>query len=170
MKIGKWIFYLFVALLAFQASAATTCSFTRDLEEGSIGEDVRCLQKYLNSSGYIIAGSGVGSPGNETNLFRTLTKESISKWQIANGLPGTGYFGPASRAKYASLVKSVVDSGGSQVNSTGTSSASYLINTLSAQVLELEETIDRGSGRWFYGSRSLLRQKKRSLKSNGQLI
>jgi peptidoglycan hydrolase-like protein with peptidoglycan-binding domain len=106
MKIGKWIFYLFVGLLAINANAAT-CDFTRDLEEGVTGEDVRCLQKYLNSSGYIITTSGAGSPGNETSLFRSLTKETIAKWQKANGLPGTGFWGPASQAKYNSLVKSL---------------------------------------------------------------
>jgi peptidoglycan hydrolase-like protein with peptidoglycan-binding domain len=61
-------------------SAQITCSFTRDLEVGSTGEDVRCLQKYLNANGFKIASSGVGSPGNETNLLRDLTKQAIIKW------------------------------------------------------------------------------------------
>jgi peptidoglycan hydrolase-like protein with peptidoglycan-binding domain len=68
-KILTFIFVFALSLVALDASAATNCSFTRDLEIGSTGEDVRCLQKYLNANGFKIADSGVGSPGNETSPF-----------------------------------------------------------------------------------------------------
>jgi peptidoglycan hydrolase-like protein with peptidoglycan-binding domain len=80
---------------------AAQCIFSRTLELGSTGEDVRCLQKYLNENGYIIAKSGVGSPGNETNLYREKTIEAVKKWQQAMGIfPSTGNFGPVSKSKY----------------------------------------------------------------------
>src|SRR3989344_3356135 len=85
-------------------SSAAQCEFARDLEIGMDGEDIRCLQQYLNGAGFIIATEGVGSPGHETSLFRDLTKEAIIKWQTANGIsPASGYFGPLSREKFIAL-------------------------------------------------------------------
>lgn len=85
------------------AASAATCSFTADLQVGSVSEEVRCLQQYLNGEGFVVAATGVGSKGSETNQFQTGTKAAVIKWQTANSLPATGFFGPASRAKYASL-------------------------------------------------------------------
>ncbi len=104
-------------LLPMITSAATTiplCEITRGLKVGSSGEDVRCLQRYLNWSGNTIAASGPGSPGNETAYLGSLTANAIMKWQNTNsaqvlspaGLSvGTGYFGPLSFNWYASIVK-----------------------------------------------------------------
>lgn len=87
------------------APAATSCNFTRNLTVGVVGEDVKCLQQYLNGAGYKVAASGVGSPGSETTYFGSLTQAAVGKWQAANGVsPAAGYFGSISRAKYASLV------------------------------------------------------------------
>lgn len=86
-------------------SPAGKCSFTRDLTTGVTGDDVKCLQKYLNSAGNKIASSGAGSPGSETTYFGSLTKAAVSAWQAANGVsPTAGYFGAKSRAKYDALV------------------------------------------------------------------
>ncbi|MDO8467162.1 MAG: peptidoglycan-binding domain-containing protein [bacterium] len=80
------------------------CSFTRDLTLGVRGDDVMCLQKYLNSTGHKVSTSGPGSIGNETSYFGALTASAVAKWQAANGVaPAAGYFGRISRAKYASL-------------------------------------------------------------------
>jgi peptidoglycan hydrolase-like protein with peptidoglycan-binding domain len=87
---------------------AATCSFTRDLEQGDVGEDVRCLQRYLNASGYTISETGAGSPGEETTEFKSLTKKALMEWQVANTLtPATGVFGPKSRALYKTLESGV---------------------------------------------------------------
>src|SRR3989338_6061219 len=42
-------------------SISVSCNFTRDLTVGSKGDEVKCLQQYLNKSGYPVASSGVGS-------------------------------------------------------------------------------------------------------------
>lgn len=85
---------------------AATCSFSRDLTLGSQGDDVRCLQQYLNSTPYKVAESGPGSPGNETTYFGPLTQAAVAAWQAANGVyPAAGYFGSSSRAKLLSLTE-----------------------------------------------------------------
>lgn len=94
-------------LLALQGGnpVAAACTFTRSLFVGvSAGDDVMCLQQYLNGAGHRVAASGAGSPGNETRTFGPLTRAAVAAWQEANGVrPAAGYFGSISRAKYTSL-------------------------------------------------------------------
>jgi peptidoglycan hydrolase-like protein with peptidoglycan-binding domain len=93
------------------SSASERCEFSKTLELGTTGEEIRCLQRYLNANGHTVADSGVGSVGNETSLYREKTKDAVRRWQIANGItPATGNFGPLSQAKYASLVDTYVPS------------------------------------------------------------
>ncbi|MDP3999647.1 MAG: peptidoglycan-binding domain-containing protein [bacterium] len=88
---------------------AGACSWTRSLTVGFTGEDVRCLQKYLNAAGHAVAASGAGSVGNESTYFGSLTRAAVAKWQAANGVvPAVGYFGPLSQAKYNSMAGGVV--------------------------------------------------------------
>ena len=95
------VFGIFTA----QAQTAPLCDFTRDLEVGDMGEDVRCLQKFLNNNGFQIAASGVGAPGSETDIFGELTKEALTRWQTAQSVsPASGYFGPKSRMTYSATV------------------------------------------------------------------
>lgn len=85
--------------------ASVSCSFTGDLTIGATGDAVKCLQQYLNAAGFKVAASGAGSPGSETTYFGSRTAAAVKAWQAANGVsPAAGYFGPISRAKYASLV------------------------------------------------------------------
>ena len=85
--------------------------FKRDLKMGDRGADVKLLQQHLNNKGFIVATTGVGSPGNETELFGANTHDALKRFQEANaeilltpyGLTeGTGYFGSATRALFNS--------------------------------------------------------------------
>ena len=83
---------------AAQPFLETTPTFTRNLALGSTGEDVRALQKYLNSHGFPVASSGPGSPGNETLRFGGATRAALIQFQVANGIsPASGYFGVITR-------------------------------------------------------------------------
>ena len=76
--------------------------FTHNLQIGSSGPDVKALQVYLNTHGYVIAQSGPGSSGNETTLFGGKTKAALIKLQKAAGIsPAVGYFGALTRAYIA---------------------------------------------------------------------
>lgn len=79
-------------------------TFNRSLTVGSVGEDVKELQKILNAEGFTIATTGSGSAGNESTYFGEKTKLALIKYQnfyrsdvlTPYGLSsGTGYFGPA---------------------------------------------------------------------------
>lgn len=118
----KITFYLalLVALGAALPALANTnlsfipCGFSKDLEVGSSGEEVRCLQKFLNDNGFKVASSGVGSPGNETNLYGSLTAAAVKRWQSAKNLTASGTFGPLSRAAY---LKNVSELASAQLSS-----------------------------------------------------
>lgn len=92
-----------VAGVAKQTMPPTANSpFGRDLFLGTTGDDVRTLQVWLNTHGYVIAASGPGSPGNESNYFGKLTQAALVKFQLASGItPPAGYFGPKTRAAVA---------------------------------------------------------------------
>ncbi|MBT4121253.1 MAG: hypothetical protein HOD54_04620 [Candidatus Magasanikbacteria bacterium] len=72
--------------------------FSQNLEFGMVGDDVRELQKYLNNNGFLVDTTGVGSPGNESIYFGSLTQSALIKFQQSVGLPAYGYFGPMTRA------------------------------------------------------------------------
>jgi|GEM_PF-3359369 len=71
--------------------------FIRSLGLRSTGLDVKALQVYLNTHGYLLTKSGPGSPGQETEYFGVLTWKALMKMQKASYLPMTGFFGPLSR-------------------------------------------------------------------------
>jgi hypothetical protein len=74
-------------------------NLTRNLQLGSSGEDVKGLQQYLNSLGFVIALSGPGSVGAETIFFGTLTRAAVSLYQKSRGIvPAVGFVGPLTRA------------------------------------------------------------------------
>ncbi len=71
-----------------------------NLELGATGSEVRALQQFLNSKGFMVATTGAGSPGNETTIFGLLTQSALAAYQSANGIsPAIGYFGPITRAQ-----------------------------------------------------------------------
>jgi peptidoglycan hydrolase-like protein with peptidoglycan-binding domain len=55
--------------------------FNNNLELNSIGEDVRQLQIYLNSNGFTVSETGVGSKGNESTFYGQKTLQAVKKYQ-----------------------------------------------------------------------------------------
>ena len=87
------------AAIPAPTTPAVSGSFTRDLEVGVTGADVTQLQVFLNTHGFVVAESGPGSIGNETERFGALTRTALAKFQAENGItPSVGYFGPKTRA------------------------------------------------------------------------
>ena len=77
-------------------------TFTRTLKLGSRGADVKALQVFLNTHGFPVDTSGIGSPGHESTLYGKLTAVAVTKFQEANATiilaplrltKGTGIFG-----------------------------------------------------------------------------
>ncbi len=95
---------------ASAAPRVTGSTIIRTLRLGSVGEDVRTLQRLLNSdSATRIATSGAGSPGQETNRFGTLTVRAVQKFQVKYGIAkagvvGYGQVGPKTRAKLNAML------------------------------------------------------------------
>jgi peptidoglycan hydrolase-like protein with peptidoglycan-binding domain len=72
--------------------------FTKDLTVGSIDPQVKLLQQYLNSKGFIVSTRGAGSPGAETMYFGKSTQTALIKFQEMSGIkPASGYFGQKTR-------------------------------------------------------------------------
>ncbi|HUO55839.1 MAG TPA: Ig-like domain-containing protein [Candidatus Paceibacterota bacterium] len=78
--------------------------FTRNLERGMSGKDVQALQAWLNLHGFLVATSGSGSLGSETDYFGPATKKALTAFQVKNNIaPSVGYFGPITRKFVESL-------------------------------------------------------------------
>jgi len=87
-----------------KSTETSLVTFARNLTIGSTGQDVKSLQQFLNAKGFVIAKSGPGSKGKETNKFGPATKSALIKFQKANKiLPATGNFGPKTRAFIANI-------------------------------------------------------------------
>lgn len=73
-------------------------TFTHDLYTGVKDKEVKELQKFLNTNGFVVAESGAGSRGKETDYFGSLTQNALIKFQKANNItPAAGYFGSKTR-------------------------------------------------------------------------
>lgn len=73
-------------------------TFSQDIKAGFVGRDAWELQKFLNSKGFMVALSGPGSLGNETERFGAGTRNALIKYQKARGItPANGLLGPLTR-------------------------------------------------------------------------
>lgn len=90
---------------AASTGAVISAVFSSGLGKGMTRADIKRLQQLLNKhTDTQISSSGVGSPGNETEYFGSLTEKAVQKFQVKYGLAkpgdsGYGYVGPKTRAK-----------------------------------------------------------------------
>ncbi|MFT5037052.1 MAG: peptidoglycan hydrolase-like protein with peptidoglycan-binding domain, partial [Candidatus Azotimanducaceae bacterium] len=101
-----------VSVLPVQTSVQI-CTFTRGLDIGKRGDDVLCLQRFLQATGYYIYFDG------PTGYFGQTTAEAVGAWQRSVGLglsADYGLFGPQSRAAYARTAQTT------PLNNSGSSS------------------------------------------------
>lgn len=68
------------------------------MKTGLIHKQVKLLQQYLNTHGFILTKTGAGSPGKETEKFGALTRTTLIKFQKAKKLTPDGVVGPKTRA------------------------------------------------------------------------
>jgi hypothetical protein len=72
--------------------------FTKNLELGDVGPEVKLLQIFLNTNGFTVSTVGNGRPGFEINRFGPGTASALIRFQKANGItPAVGYFGVKTR-------------------------------------------------------------------------
>ncbi len=96
-----------VLLFAYVLPAKSAAQlFTHNLKLGSEDAEVFLLQQYLNQHGFIVASSGIGSTGNESDFFGTKTKLALIRFQNVHAaeilsplglFSGTGNFFKATR-------------------------------------------------------------------------
>lgn len=121
-------------LLCVSHTQASGNLFTRPLRLGLFGEDVRELQKILNTDPSTrIQESGLGSPGQETAYFGALTSAAVVRFQekyrkeilVPNGLSaGTGFVGVSTLAMLNKFVQGVGSTTKSPVNISGSMNTS----------------------------------------------
>jgi|GEM_PF-3122448 len=94
------IFTLIIFLFSLSIFSTTyACNnLTLNLKKGSINNEVKLLQQYLNNNNYPLATTGIGSKDKETTYFGNLTKLAVIKYQKDNKLKGDGYVGSLTRA------------------------------------------------------------------------
>ena len=94
----KYIITSGVAFLAFvSVVVAQNFTFSNDLSVGARGSDVSALQSWLINNGFDIPAISLG--GVARGYFGAQTKLAVMKYQLANGIPNTGYVGRLTRAK-----------------------------------------------------------------------
>lgn len=145
--IGVLLFMIFFishsaskALAVFANDFPKNFTFNDNLKIGDTGEDVRVLQKILNSNPKTeVSSGGSGSKDKETLFFGALTKNAVIKFQelYASDIlqpfglkSGTGFVGTSTRSKLNSLIRLGNTSENiSEMTSLSTSTASLVKNS-----------------------------------------
>lgn len=103
----------------------------RDIRRGDYGDDIKDLQKFLAKH------PSIYPEGIVNGFYGPLTMQAVKRWQKENGIEGTGFFGPMSRAFWK---KTCIGNGTS--TSTVSVSASTSISTWIDQALSKKKTDD----------------------------
>ena len=81
------------------SSAVMLVNTQKNLKVNMIAPEVKNLQQFLNSQGFIVSKKGLGSLGLESTFFGNQTKQALIRFQIKNNIrPASGYFGPLTKA------------------------------------------------------------------------
>ncbi len=72
-------------------------NLTKTLKLKMIDAEVKKLQVFLNTNGFILTKTGAGSPGNETTKYGLLTLNAVKKFQKKYGLKVDGIVGKNTR-------------------------------------------------------------------------
>jgi hypothetical protein len=105
-----------------QQMTAMNSALSHDLSLGTISQEVVTLQQVLNRSGFALADSGPGSPGQETSKYGSLTRDAVRKFQCAKSIictgdeytTGFGFVGARTRAALSALAPSMATADTSQ--------------------------------------------------------
>lgn len=124
-----------LASLQGGATVSTGTQITSDLTVGSSGAQVSALQSALVAQGYLVMPAGVAM-----GYFGSLTKAAVMKWQAANGLPATGFFGPMSRAKFNASAGAT-----GTVPGTTVGSGTTVVGSISTPGVEGTLTVSKGA-------------------------
>lgn len=111
-----------------QAIAAKCSAINTDLTYNSNGDGVSALQNFLASKGYLTATS--------RGYFGGLTVAAVKAFQIANGISGTGYVGPLTRAKIQNICSGVLANPSGAIDQV----TKVIQNTLTPQVQSTIQT------------------------------
>ena len=85
--------------------SAPVFSTGKVLKVGTIHNEVKELQKFLNNIGYVVSKTGAGSPGKETNYFGTLTKKALMEFQKDHKIVSDGILGNNTKKEINKTVK-----------------------------------------------------------------
>lgn len=140
----RYAFIFLTILLLPQVIFGANSDFARSLKLGMRGDDVRNLQKLLNSDPFTrIAERGAGAPGNETDYFGPATKRALVKFQekyrdetlTPAGLThGSGFFGENTRKKANALQTAAPMSASVEKTSAPSTTATTAPSTLASEV------------------------------------
>lgn len=94
-----------VSPLVSERTATAVISLPSALIKNIAEISVKQLQQFLNARGFVIARTGAGSLGNETDYFGPATKVALAKFQAAQGItPAVGFFGPITKAVIQKMI------------------------------------------------------------------
>jgi len=122
----------------FLVPSVVFASIDINLKYGARGTEVTELQEFLIDKGFL--------SGQATGNFFSLTLRAVKAFQVANGLPSTGYFGPMSRAKANQLLtEDISTTNSAEITETGTTTQPTNTNQLAIlnqQIAELNKKLE----------------------------